>query len=70
MKSFNINIASQGKQRKLAKAWTGDDIETHSVPFRFQRKDKRGLFEIKEAPWGYILDLPTHILGYLDCLHE
>ena len=70
MKSFNIKVASQAKQRKVAKAWTGDDIQVEDAPFRFQLRDKKGHYEVKEAPWGYVIDVPSHVLGYLDSLDE
>ena len=70
LKSLNVNVASQSKQRCIAKEWTGDDIVVENVAFRFQLKDKRGQYVVKEAPWGYIADLPTHVLYYLDALSE
>lgn len=68
LKTFDIDTASQSKQRKIAKSWQGDDIITDNTPFRFEVKDKKAVYEIRAAAWCYIEDLPSHIIGYLEKL--
>lgn len=40
MKTFDINVPSQHKQRKVANAWVGDGIVTEDCPFTFPVKEK------------------------------
>jgi len=70
LKTFNVGTASQAKQRKLATEWSGDDLVVEDAPFTFPVKDKKGIYQVKTAAWGYIKDLPNHILGHLICLKE
>lgn len=39
LKSLNINVESQSKQRILAKKWTGEDINIESLSFQFPVKE-------------------------------
>ena len=68
--TFNIKAASESKQRKVAKAWSGDNLIVEDAPFTFPVKDKKGVFAIKTAAWGYINDLPAQIMNHLDSLKE
>ena len=43
-----MKVASQAKQRKVAKALTGDDIQVEEAPFCFQIRDKKGHYEVKD----------------------
>ena len=70
LKTFKVQTASQCKQRKTARNWSGDDIMVEEAPFTFPVKDKKGLFVIKTAAYGYIDDLPKHIMIHLDNLKE
>lgn len=70
MKTFDINVPSQHKQRKVANAWVGDGIVTEDCPFTFPVKEKSNERQICSAPWGYIEDLPGHIMRMLDLLDQ
>ena len=50
--------------------WSGENYQVEDAPFTFPIKDKKGHFEVKTAPWGYIKDLPAHILDHLDKLDK
>ena len=63
-------MASQAKQRKIAKEWAGNDVICVNTLFRFPVKEKKGKFEIREAPWAYVNDLVNHVLFYLDGLSQ
>ena len=67
-RSFNITHASEAKQRKVAKEWTGEDIVVEMTPFRFDDDKKQST--ISEAPWGYVGDGNRHIISYLDSLYR
>ncbi|XP_065663349.1 uncharacterized protein LOC136085802 isoform X2 [Hydra vulgaris] len=69
LKSFNINTASHSSQRIVAEKLSGDDLIVENAPFTFEKKEK-GTFEIKYASWGYIENLPMHILRHLDQLES
>ena len=64
-----MGTASQSKQRKLATDWCGDDLEVEDAPFTFPVKDQKN-YQIKTAAWGYIKDLPNHIINHLTSLKE
>ena len=70
LKSMNITLASQSKQRNVAKRWHGDDYVVEEAPFFFPIKDTKGKYEIGSAPWGYIKDLPSHVINFLDSLEQ
>ena len=40
-----------------------------NAPFTFEKEEK-GTFEIKYVSWGYIENLPMHILRHLDQLER
>jgi len=40
-RSFNISHASEGKQRKVAKKWTGEDLLIEMTPFRFEDRERK-----------------------------
>ena len=65
-----MGIASINKQRNVANNWSGDDFQVEDAPFTFPVKDKKGHYQIKTAAWGYIKDLPRHILEHLDRLDK
>ncbi|XP_065652751.1 uncharacterized protein LOC136080061 [Hydra vulgaris] len=69
LKSFNINTASHSSQKIVAEKLSGDDLIVENAPFTFEKKEK-GTFEIKYASWGYIENLPMHILRHLDQLES
>lgn len=62
-------MESEGKQRKIAKSWAGDVI-VESALFKFQNADDKKIYELKEAPWAYIEDVPSHVISYLESLDE
>ncbi|XP_065641798.1 uncharacterized protein LOC124811793 isoform X2 [Hydra vulgaris] len=68
LKTNNIKCASNKKQRKVAKSWSGEDWVVCNAPFNFPLKDSIDSFEIKNAPWGYIKDFPSHIINKLNLL--
>ena len=53
---LNCNVPLQAKPRELAKEWTKGDVVCQKTPFRFPVPDKRGHFQVLEAPWAYIKD--------------
>lgn len=58
-------MASQGKQRLVAKLWRGEDYTVEQAPFLFPVKNKKGVFELLSAPWGYVNDLTNHVVDYV-----
>ena len=64
-----IKVAGHGKQLKVADAWSGDDIVVENAPFKFAG-EKKGDFSIKTAPWGYLDDIQSHVIGLLECLQK
>lgn len=70
LNSFNAAAASQGKQRQVAKRWAGENFSVEETPFIFPVKDEKGNYEIGSAVWGYVKDLPVHVLDFLDNLHR
>ncbi|XP_047124855.1 uncharacterized protein LOC124807217 isoform X1 [Hydra vulgaris] len=68
LKTKDIECASNKKQRKVAKSWSGEDWVVCNAPFNFLLKDSSDSFEVKNAPWGYIKDLPLHIINKLNLL--
>ena len=61
---------SNGKQRKVANAWAGDDLSVEDGPFTFEIKESKGHYEVRTAPWAYVKDLPTHLLAHIESLKE
>ena len=55
-------MASQAKQRLVAMEWRGNDYTVEEAPFLFPVKNKKGVFELLSAPWGYVNDLTNHVL--------
>lgn len=55
MKEFRIEIASERKQRKLAKEIIGENVKAERAPFTFS-KDGGGE-EIREVPFVYVPNL-------------
>jgi len=70
MKSWNISLASHAKQRNVAKRWHGEDYVVEDTPFFFPIKDTKGKYEIGSAARGYIKDLPSHVVNFLDSLDK
>ncbi|XP_065642412.1 uncharacterized protein LOC136074041 [Hydra vulgaris] len=70
LKTKDIKCASNKKQRKVAKSWSGEDWVVCNAPFNFLLKDSSDSFESKNAPWGYIKDLPSHITNKLNLLKK
>ena len=68
MKTKNISCASNIKQRNVAKQWSADDLIVENAPFKVEKKDLKGSFEVKEVPCAYIDKLPEHIMKVLDRL--
>ncbi|XP_047122567.1 uncharacterized protein LOC124806044 [Hydra vulgaris] len=69
LRSFYINTASHSSQRIVAEKLSGDDLVVENAPFPFEKEEK-GTFEIKYVSWGYIENLPMHILRHLDQLES
>ncbi len=53
LKVFNVSLASERKQRILAKDLVGDNFKVESVPFSFNVDGR----VIKEAPFVYVPNL-------------
>ncbi|XP_065658417.1 uncharacterized protein LOC136082931 [Hydra vulgaris] len=70
LETKDIKCASNKKQRKVAKSWSGVDLVVCNAPFNFLLKDSSDSFEVKNAPWGYIKDLPSHIINKLNLLKK
>lgn len=68
LNSFKISSASIHKQRDVAKRWCGENFLVEEAPFKFPLKDKKGQFEVKSAPFSYIVDLKEHVLERLDSM--
>jgi hypothetical protein len=69
LKSFNIKTASHASQRIVSEKLSGDDFIVENAPFTFE-KESKGTFEIKDATFGYIESLQTHIFRHLDQLER
>ena len=70
LQTFNVTTASHARQRKVADEWSGDDLIIENVPFQSDVCDDTGHYEFSSAPWGYIDDLPSHIMNHLDDLER
>ena len=68
MRSIKVSTASQGKQRRIASEWSGDDFSVENAPFLFEDKTTKGSFDIIEAPWGHVNNLGDFILNLLNNL--
>ena len=69
-KMFNISMASNTKQRVVAKQWHGDSFTVEEAPFTFPVKDKRNEYQICSAPLAYIAHFPSHVINLFDLLEE
>ena len=56
LKTFNITLASERKQRALASAEVGDNLACEMVPFNFP-KDGGGGERMCEAPFVFVPNL-------------
>ena len=70
LQTFNVTTASHARQRKVADEWSGDDLIIENAPFQSDVCDDTGHYEFSSAPWGYIDDLPSHIMNHLDDLER
>lgn len=61
---FHISLASERKQRALAKESIGDNITAELVPFSFPAEGRR--VEIKEAPFVYVPNLIARVSDSLN----
>ena len=68
LRSFDINTASQQKLRNVANEWAGNDLITEDAPFTFLKS--KNVYEIRQAPWSYLADLPLNVLNHMDKLEE
>ena len=69
-KMFNISMASNTKQRVVAKQWHGDSFTVEEAPFTFPVKDKRNEYQICSTPLASIAHFPSHVINLLDLLEE
>ena len=67
LKTFNVQLASEGTVRNLAKEWVGKGIRSEYAPLLVKVSDKR---VIKNVPWCYVFNLVGHILDRLNKLKE
>ena len=70
LRTFNVTTASHARQRKVADEWSGDDLIIEVAPFQSDVCDDTGHYEICSASWGYIDNLPLHIMNRLDELER
>ena len=64
---WGVKLASEKKERELAKKWSAGDIEVEAIPFSFSTSNGE---ELRAAPCVYTQDLVQRILSYLDELEE
>ena len=62
-KVFNIHLASEKKQRSLAKEITGDNMEAERAPFLFSLE--KGGQEIRAVPFVYVPNLISKVADLL-----
>ena len=60
---FHVSLASEKRQRTLAKEAIGDRITAEMVPFTFPADG--GVDEIREAPFVYVPNLITRVANTL-----
>ena len=70
LKMFNVSMASNAKQRIVAKQWHGDNFTVEEAPFTFPVKDRRSQYKICSAPLAYVKNFPAHVKNLLDLLDE
>ncbi|XP_066926725.1 uncharacterized protein [Clytia hemisphaerica] len=68
MLSFNIEMASNHKQRKVSREWAGELFAVEMSPFLFEKKDRKGQYHILSAPWSHVKNLPSFVVDYVDKL--
>ena len=64
MKEWKINLASEKKERCLAKKLIGPNVASETVPFTFALDD--GGEEIRQSPMAYVPDLVSKVKQLLD----
>ena len=65
MKVWNIEVASESKQRQLMKSNLKEiEVKAESVPFTFTVR--RTHHEIRPAPVAYVTDLQSTVFHLLD----
>ena len=65
MKLWNVDIASEKKQRELMKANLAElEVEAESVPFAFNVK--RSHHELRPAAVAYVIDVKSLIFHLLE----
>ena len=67
---FNVITASHARQWKVADEWSGNDLIVENAPVQSDVCDHIDHYEISSTPWGYIDDLPSHIMKRLDDLER
>ena len=67
LKLFNVSLASEPKQRALAKGINDDNIKAEMVPFAFPAASKTDPDEFKEAAFVFV---PNIIAKVADRLSE
>lgn len=65
LKSFNINLAPEGKSRAVVKEWVADSIRCEEIP-ALVLHGKKTTIELRA--WCYIYNLVAYVLRYLDDL--
>ena len=68
MGTFNVSMASNHKQRAVSKEWCGSNFCVEEAPFLFNHKDKKGVHVVGSAAWGYICDLPSAVISFVNNL--
>ena len=64
LKEFSISIASERKQRKLAKEILGTNLQMERCPFTFTSENGKGE-EIREAPFVFTPNLVQRVADLL-----
>ena len=70
VQTFNVTTALHAHLQKVADEWPGDDLIVEVAPFQSDISNDTDHYEICLDPWGYIDDLPLHIMNGLNDLER
>lgn len=65
LKSWNVKLDAEAKERSLAKELVGPNIEAEAAPFTHSIDGESGE-EIRKAPMAYIPNLVAKVVQILD----
>lgn len=64
MAAWNIYVASETKERALAKELVGPNLAAEAMPFTFPLEG--GTEEVKKAPMAFVPDMISKVIQLLD----